>query len=203
MEPSGRKRWSLLLMTILVEGNLGVLAWLLGWLLDQPPLSGWRWDSRDAFLGLVAGLPLLLMLVVFLRWPIGPLKRIEQFSRTVVGPMFGSSSVLELLLICALAGMGEEMFFRGFLQGFLGRHLGLWPALALASIIFGLVHLITPTYALLATLMGAYFGWLWLWTGTLLVPVIAHAVYDFVALLVLTRGGADKVSGEWVGIGRS
>jgi uncharacterized protein len=39
----------------------------------------------------------------------------------------------------------------------------------------------------MAALMGAYLGWLWLLTGNLLTPIIAHAVYDLAALLVLTR----------------
>jgi membrane protease YdiL (CAAX protease family) len=39
----------------------------------------------------------------------------------------------------------------------------------------------------LAALIGAYLGFVFLLSGNLLVPIIAHAVYDVVALFVLAR----------------
>ena len=65
--------------------------------------------------------------------------------------------------------------------------IGAVPALALASIAFGLAHAVTPAYAVIATVFGAYFGWIWLATGNLLVVVVAHAVYDFVVLTLMVR----------------
>jgi len=47
--------------------------------------------------------------------------------------------------------------------------------------------LITWTYALFAAFIGAYLGWLWIWTGNLLTPMITHADYDFVALVYFFR----------------
>jgi membrane protease YdiL (CAAX protease family) len=35
--------------------------------------------------------------------------------------------------------------------------------------------------------MGAYLGGLWQTSGNLLVPIVAHAVYDFAVLCVLLR----------------
>jgi membrane protease YdiL (CAAX protease family) len=52
-------------------------------------------------------------------------------------------------------------------------------------VLFGLLHPITPTYAVLAALMGAYLGGVWLASGNLLVPIVAHALYDFIALAYL------------------
>jgi membrane protease YdiL (CAAX protease family) len=58
-----------------------------------------------------------------------------------------------------------------------------------AGVLFGLVHSITFTYVVLATLMGVYLGWVWLYADhNLLVIVITHALYDFVVLLWLLRG---------------
>ena len=53
------------------------------------------------------------------------------------------------------AGIGEELLFRGVVQALLERWLGPWIALGVASILFGLVHALTPTYALLAAFAGA------------------------------------------------
>ena len=42
---------------------------------------------------------------------------------------------------------------------------------------------------LLAALIGVYFGWLLIESGNLFVPVVAHAAYDFAALVYLLRRG--------------
>jgi membrane protease YdiL (CAAX protease family) len=56
-------------------------------------------------------------------------------------------------------------------------------AVIFIAIIFGALHALNAAYAILAAIMGAYFGWLYLATGNLAVPIIAHGVYDFVALV--------------------
>ena len=85
------------------------------------------------------------------------------------------------------AGVGEEVLFRGFLQGALGQWLGTGPGLVLASVVFGAAHPVTPAYVLIASVIGVYLGGLWLVSGNLLVPMLAHGLYDFVALLMLLR----------------
>ena len=40
---------------------------------------------------------------------------------------------------------------------------------------------------MIATLLGAYLGGVWIPTGNLLTVIIAHAIYDFVALVILPR----------------
>lgn len=83
--------------------------------------------------------------------------------------------------------MSEEAFFRGAIQGSLADRVNVIWAVVLASALFGAAHLITWTYALFAAFIGAYLGWLWIWTGNLLTPMITHADYDFVALVYFFR----------------
>lgn len=174
-------------LAVLVEGGLAVLAAGLGELLDQPAAGLAHWRPADVALGVAACLPMLAGFFAAVRWPVGPLARIKAFSDDVVWPLFAPCTVLDLLLIAAAAGLGEEMLFRGLLQGVLARHFGAAAGLAAASVVFGLVHPITPAYAVLATLLGAYLGAWWMATDSLLVPVVAHAVYDAVALVYLVR----------------
>jgi membrane protease YdiL (CAAX protease family) len=182
-------RQTVVLLAILVEGGLIVLAWSLGWLLGPLPLDSFSWSTAGALWGLLATVPMLALFLLMLRWPVGPLLRIKRFSEEVLRPLLAPCSVLDLLGISVLAGLGEEMLFRGVLQrAFADWMRNPWPALVLASVLFGLLHAVTLTYALLATLMGAYLGWLWHYTGNLLPAVIAHALYDFLALLFLLRG---------------
>jgi uncharacterized protein len=62
-----------------------------------------------------------------------------------------------------------------------------WTAIALTAALFGVAHWLTPTYAVLAGLVGAYLGWTLAASGNLLVPIVAHGLYDLIALAVLVR----------------
>ncbi|TWT95712.1 CPBP family intramembrane glutamic endopeptidase [Neorhodopirellula pilleata] len=60
-----------------------------------------------------------------------------------------------------------------------------WPitiAWIMSSVLFGFVHPITKLYILITGLMGLYFGALLILTGNLLIPIIAHSLYDAVQL---------------------
>ena len=113
--------------------------------------------------------------------------------------MFARASVLALLIIALLAGLGEELLFRGVIQPVLLELSGTAIALIVTSLIFGLLHLITPTYAFLAAAFGLYLGSLMLITGDILVPIVAHAVYDVVALGFLRERGRREQNGPDTG----
>jgi membrane protease YdiL (CAAX protease family) len=181
-------RQTVVLLAIFVEGGLILVATVLGWLLGQPPLEYFAWDAKDALRGVAAAVPMVAAFLAMQTWPVGPLRRIRRFSEEVVRPLLAPCSVVDLFGISVLAGLGEEMLFRGVLQGAFARWSAPWLAVTAASLLFGLLHAITFTYALLATLMGAYLGAVWLWTGNLLVVVVTHALYDFLVLLWLLRG---------------
>jgi hypothetical protein len=57
------------------------------------------------------------------------------------------------------------------------------------NIIFGLAHAITPLYAVLATLVGIYLSLSLDYGGdrNLLVPIVIHGLYDFLAFVALMR----------------
>jgi hypothetical protein len=107
-------------------------------------------------------------------------------------PLLAGSSLFEIAGLSALAGLGEEMLFRGVVQpaiaGLFDPPWAPWLGLAGASVLFGLAHAVTRAYVILAALVGAYLGGLWLLTENLLVPVVAHALYDFGAILWLLGG---------------
>jgi uncharacterized protein len=81
------------------------------------------------------------------------------------------------------AGFGEEMLFRGVLQWEVASRFGDVVALGGTSIVFGLLHAVTPLYAVLAGLASIYFGWLYQSADNLAVPIVTHALYDVGALL--------------------
>lgn len=116
---------------------------------------------------------------------------------------------LALLYLAAVSILfvapGEELLFRGVLQGLFRRALGVVPAVAVASLAFGLVHVVAlvgvpetaPTmaeigaYVAIAGLLGAVLGALYERTETLVVPVAVHGLwnaYQFVAVYATETG---------------
>jgi membrane protease YdiL (CAAX protease family) len=178
------------LIALASEGLLAGIALAVGYFLRRPPLGQIDWNLSAIGYGLLATTPLLAGLLLITHYPIGPLKRLDEIARELLISLFRSCRMWELLLISLLAGFGEELLFRGALQAGLQQWTGsVWIALVIASALFGLAHPITFTYAVLAGAIGVYLGWLWLATDNLLVPMIAHAAYDFVALVYLLHRG--------------
>lgn len=99
-----------------------------------------------------------------------------------------------LFLLCVFAGVGEELLFRGALQGWLAAHTNTPTALLVASVLFGLVHYASFTYFVVATCLGLVLGLAYALTDSLLLAMVWHSVYDMVALFCLLRFP------EWFGI---
>jgi membrane protease YdiL (CAAX protease family) len=194
MEPMRRR--DALFLALGFEGGLLLLSLLLGWLFSQPPLAQTHWNWRHFGFGLAATLPLLVGLWICVHRPFGPLRRIKAISEDFIRPVFQHCTVFDLAVISLVAGFGEEMLFRGVVQGLGDRWIGAGYGLAVASILFGLVHLITPTYALLATLCGVYFGVLVMLTDNLLAVLVPHGLYDFVALIYIVRWSKPAMLAE-------
>lgn len=187
MDDTDPWRQRIVLIAVGFEGGLAVLAWLLGWLLGEPPLAGARWDGQALLLGVAGTVPLLLAFVFLLVAPLPPLRRMRQLFDDLLIPLFRDCTVAELAAISLLAGVGEEMLFRGVLQAVVARWFGVVAGLVVASVAFGLLHAITPAYVVIASLFGLYLGWLWLLTDNLAVAIVAHALYDFLVLVYLLR----------------
>jgi membrane protease YdiL (CAAX protease family) len=180
-------RRTVVLLAVACEGGLAGAACFFGWLFGQPPLATVSWNAADAGIGIAAAAPMLACFFLCLYAPGRRFVDIRELIDRELRPVFQSCTVLDLMLIAALAGIGEEMLFRGVLQAKFVGWLGVPMGIALGSILFGLVHPITPMYILFAAFLGGYLGGVWLWTGNLLSPIIAHAAYDLFALVWLLR----------------
>ncbi len=185
-------------LTLLVEFGLAAAALILGGLFGKLPLdqldlsqSAVRKNLLAIALGVVATLPMLAILPYTQRSQFPPIVRLRKLVDDFIAPLFAGTTILQLALISFAAGVGEELFFRAFLQQSLavgiGQPHGVWIGLIIASLIFGACHWLTTTYAVLATGIGIYMGLLLIATDNLIVPIVAHGLYDFVALLYLVR----------------
>ena len=196
MEREEQPRSRFLLMAVAFEGSLIAIAWLLGWLFGQPLVEQIRPEWSALGWGLAATAPLAAGLWLATRLPLGPLESLYTVVQRLIVPLFGGCTILDFALISLVAGVGEEMLFRGVIQQGLAQWSGSWwVGLMVASLLFGLVHMVTPTYAVLATLVGLYLGGLWIATDNLLAPIVTHAAYDLFALVYLVRWESRRVQG--------
>lgn len=91
--------------------------------------------------------------------------------------------VINLILIAMLPAIGEELVFRGVLQtsineGLKNKHWGVW----IAAFLFSAIHF--QFYGFFPRmLLGAVFGYLFLWSKDIRMPIFAHFLNNGIAVL--------------------
>lgn len=179
--------------------NAGMLgtAFLIGRLLGVDVVSTIDFTVEATLLGVAATVPAAALLWLLDRCPLAAFDELRRLARDKLAPLVAPLTMPQLVLLVISVGFAEEILFRGLVQGGLEQYFeprlsadgAAWLALLLAGIVFGLCHAITPAYALFAMVMGLYLGALWAFVPprNLLVPIVTHALYDFVAILYLVR----------------
>lgn len=92
--------------------------------------------------------------------------------------------VLIIVLAVAVAPAAEELVFRFFLYGVLRRYFGVVVALLINSLLFAAVHQHLPSFAPLFVL-GVCFTLAYEWSGSILVSMTMHSLFNSVNLVVL------------------
>lgn len=93
--------------------------------------------------------------------------------------------MVAIVVIAILPGIGEELLFRGFLQNILKRitkndHVAIW----FTAVLFSAIHF--QFYGFIPRmLLGALFGYFYVWSGNLLIPIVAHFLNNFISLMAL------------------
>jgi uncharacterized protein len=182
-------RGQFLKFSALVEGCLVILALSLGWWVELDPLQSFSLDAADFALGIIAAMPLFLLLLISDKIPSPSMQRIRQFLVETIGASLNSCRWYELIFLAAVVGFSEELLFRGLIQPWIERHAGYTAGLLWSNLIFGLAHCVTLLYGLLAGVMGGYLGWLLdaRESRNLLIPMTTHAFYDYLAFLWIAR----------------
>ncbi|WP_430503589.1 CPBP family intramembrane glutamic endopeptidase [Haloparvum sp. PAK95] len=94
---------------------------------------------------------------------------------------------LQMAVVSVLVvGPAEELLFRGVVQGLLRRAMTAWPAIALTSVVFGIVHVAAVVgtteqafvYATIAAVLGVVLGYAYERTGNVVVPALTHGLYN-------------------------
>src|SRR4051794_30687642 len=177
----------IIMFAVFFEGGLAPLSLLLGWWLNRNPLLEFAWEVPAVVWGTLAALPLLLLLWLILRWPIGQFRKIREFFEEEFIPLLAGCSWSDMALIALSAGVGEEMLFRGALQTSFATWFGLGWGLVLAGILFGPLHPISLPYIFVTIVLGFYLGEAFLLTGNLLTVMVTHSIYDLALMAYLLR----------------
>jgi len=103
--------------------------------------------------------------------------------------LFNSSSTLEeriliILLAVTVAPLAEEFFFRFFLYGVMKRYFGRGVGVVANALLFAAVHAHLPSLAPLFVL-GICFTIAYEWSGSILVSMTMHALFNALALTAL------------------
>jgi membrane protease YdiL (CAAX protease family) len=134
----------------------------------------------------------------FGEWARDKERQAEQLTRFFTTFSSTGDFFLGLFVIALLPGIGEELVFRGMIQPELNRwsgnhHVAIW----VTAILFSAFHMqffgFVPRM-----LLGALFGYLSVWSGNLLFPMIAHFVNNgfSVWMMYLYQNGTITIDME-------
>lgn len=125
---------------------------------------------------------------------------IDRYELQVIGKDIDPSTIfpptilgiaMTVLVAGIIAPIAEEVVFRGVLLSALDRRWGAWAAVILSSVIFSLMH-VTPFSIPPILVFGLVLGCLFVWTRSLTVCIVAHAVFNLsgiVAIYLLKSAG--------------
>ena len=111
-----------------------------------------------------------------------------------------SGLMFNIFMIAVLPALGEELMFRGVIQRIFSDwtknyHWGIW----ISAFLFSALHM--QFYGFLPRMaLGAMFGYLLVWTGTMWVPILAHFVNNLMGVLgyfLIGKGVLSKDIEEW------
>jgi len=204
----GEKHVDAMKLLVLIGTGLGsfTIPSLLGaFLLFKSPLEelgfrkpeGGAPSAMFALIALLFSLPLINFMVMMNEFMVLPesLNGVEQWMKEAEEQMHDitetmllanstSDLLTNLLVIAVVPAIAEELLFRGLIQNLFGKlssnkHLAIWISAALFSAIHMQFYGFLPRMVL-----GAVFGYMLLWSGSLWLPILAHFANNGIAVLL-------------------
>ncbi len=158
----------------------------------------WGRPLRDMAIGAVVAAALAAANLGLLERPGGPWQPMRTAIDEVLLPTFAGLSRWQIVTASLAAAVGEELFFRGFLQPLAG--------ILAASLAFGAAHVAGArmvAFGVWAAGMGLILGALVTATGGILASMTAHACYDVLAFNYLGAEGRRRASRAGSGAGEA
>ncbi len=160
-------------------------------MIKSAPKGGVMLCSLLALVVAIPAIELLTGMCAMLPWPEAVVKaEAEAAAKTLqlLGPHNAVNLLVSVLIVGVLAGVSEELFFRGALQRLLqSRPMSVHLAIWIAAAFFSLMHA-QPVGFIPRMLLGAFFGYAAVWSGSLWTAVILHAVNNTLAIIIMWTG---------------
>ncbi|MBD2138090.1 CPBP family intramembrane metalloprotease [Anabaena sp. FACHB-1237] len=165
---------------LIAMGVTAVILWVIAkiWLrFGNVILFKWYWKPEHLLIGIALGL--IITLISSLSYYFVPAYRrsADYYLEIILKPLV----LPDLIWLGLLPGLSEELLFRGVMLPALG---GTDLAVIVSSLCFGILHLSGPEqwpYVIWATIIGVIFGYSAIFTGNLLVPIIAHIFINWLS----------------------
>ena len=183
----------LTVVAVQVEGGLAILAIVIAWFAGISLRDMIIFEPFPILIAVAATVPMLVFCRLIYALPFKMVEFTRRFLHSVYRDFICHCSATQLLLVAIMSGIGEELLFRGILQTAItnacgGGIWGLAVGIGVTSLLFAVAHPINILYVFLCFVIGVYLGLLFAWLdNNLIVPIIIHALYNFVIFLTLPR----------------
>jgi len=101
--------------------------------------------------------------------------------------LFSNLSWATIIVISVMAGVSEELLFRGVIQSYLISISNPGFGIIVSAFLFGIMHFYNRLYIALTLIVGLFIGWLYYDTQSLLLVVVLHSVYDVLAFASIVK----------------
>lgn len=179
-------------------------------IMKSPRLS----SALMAMVAMVAAIPAMNMIIewnasINLPESLSWFKSAEENAQATLEKLMGLPTIgnlfMSVLIVGVLTGFAEELFFRGGLQKLLmctriNPHVAIWAtALIFSAFHFQILGLVPRL------LLGAFFGYLMWWSGSLWLSVIAHAFNNTLVVIAdwMRKNDVTVPDVDKIGIGDS
>ena len=152
---------------------------------DQSPLNYLSQTKLVPLIPFVIVLLAILVSIPFINWfavfnesffpPDELSKSLEHLSRQLLQTDHISVFWLNVLVMALIPAVGEEMYFRGMLQNTFSLHVNPHLAVWLSAVVFSAIHCQLDAF-FPRLLLGAFLGYLLLWSHSLWLPIFAHFI---------------------------
>lgn len=161
---------------------MGLAAIGFSFLLSTPLAPQFRVDFDAVLIGIIATAPLVGFLYWFSNTTLSHFASFRRSQIRFFSEIGFAFTPTRIIAMAIGAGVAEELLFRGVFQSWLSGLVPVAVAIVVSNILFGMMHMRTLLYAVIAALVGVYLGVLYALKDNLLAPMVTHMIYDAVAL---------------------
>jgi uncharacterized protein len=145
----------------------------------------------------IPGINLIASLNALIPFPNWMLEMEEAAERLIKSMLITESigiALANILVVAIVPAIGEELFFRGVLQKYIVKWTGReFLGILITAAIFSAIHMQFQGF-FPRLLLGMLFGYLYLWSGSIWVPIAVHFVNNGLAVVIYLLIGKGLIA---------